>query len=104
MVGADELDSMKHTAILINTARGGIVNETALADALQNHMIAGAGVDVLSTEPPSPDNPLLQPIPNLILTPHIAWASIEAQQRLLNQTVRNILAFLEDKPVNIVSS
>ncbi len=102
-VSTEELKAMKKSAFLINTARGGVVNEAALAQALQTGEIAGAGVDVLSTEPPTPDNPLLQDVPNLLLTPHIAWAGIEAQQRLLDQTVRNVLAFLDGKPVNVVS-
>ena len=103
MVDTHELRTMKKNAFLINTARGGIINEAALAEALRNGNIAGAGVDVLSTEPPSPNNPLLQDVPNLLLTPHIAWAGIEAQQRLLDQTVRNVLAFLDGTPVNVVS-
>jgi glycerate dehydrogenase len=85
---------MKSTAYLINTARGGIVNEQALANALINGQIAGAGVDVLQVEPPTAGNPLLElNIPNLIVTPHMAWASRESRQRLLDQIVENIHSY-----------
>ncbi len=87
MIGEAELRLMKPGAILINAARGGLVNEAALAKALQNNWIAGAGVDVLEQEPPDGSSPLLAEIPNLILTPHIAWASRTARQRLLDQLV-----------------
>ncbi len=87
MIGETQLRLMKPSAILINAARGGLVNETALAKALTNDWIAGAGVDVLEREPPDGSSPLLTDIPNLILTPHIAWASRTARQRLLNQLV-----------------
>lgn len=105
LISKKELDLMKPTAFLINTARGGIVNEKDLADALKNKKIAGAGVDVLSKEPPEEKNPLLQKnVPNLILTPHIAWASVEARKRSLDILIKNIKAFLEGKSQNIVSS
>jgi glycerate dehydrogenase len=87
MIGEAQLQLMKPGAILINAARGGLVNEAALATALKNGWIAGAGVDVLEWEPPDGSSPLLGDIPNLILTPHIAWASRTARQRLLNQLV-----------------
>ncbi|MDH3948742.1 MAG: D-2-hydroxyacid dehydrogenase [Gammaproteobacteria bacterium] len=87
MIGEAQLRLMKLDAILINAARGGLVNEAALATALKNGWIAGAGVDVLEREPPDGSSPLLGDIPNLILTPHIAWASRTARQRLLNQLV-----------------
>lgn len=104
LIGADELASMKPGALLINTARGGIVDEAALADALRSGHLGGAGIDVLSREPPSPDNPLLAPeTPNLILTPHVAWASIESRQRLLDGIAGNILAFRRGKPRNCVN-
>lgn len=94
LIGARELDLMKSHALLINTARGGIVDESALADALVNGDLGGAGVDVLSTEPPTDDNPLLNPnVPNLIVTPHIAWASLQARQRLVDSVAANIQAF-----------
>jgi glycerate dehydrogenase len=91
LIGPAELGKMKPDALLINTARGGIVDEAALADALRGGLIGGAGVDVLSQEPPVDGNPLLAPeIPNLLLTPHTAWASVEARQRLLDEVALNI--------------
>lgn len=103
LIGARELALMKPDAILINTARGGIVDEEALADALSRGVIAGAGVDVLSVEPPAAGNPLLaRPVPRLLLTPHIAWASREARQRMLDEVGRNIRAFLAGRPRNLV--
>jgi glycerate dehydrogenase len=104
MIGAAELKTMKRSAILINTARGGLVDEAALADALRSGEIAGAGFDVLTKEPPDADNPLLAAdIPNLILTPHVAWASSEAMQTLADQLVDNIEAFVGGEPRNVVS-
>jgi glycerate dehydrogenase len=103
MIGARELASMKNSALLINTARGGLVDEAALADALSRGIIAGAGFDVLSKEPPSPDNPLLQlRLPNFILTPHVAWASAGAMQTLADMLVDNIEAWAGGKPQNMV--
>lgn len=103
LIGAAELARMKPTAILVNTARGGLVDEAALADALTRGVIAGAGFDVLSQEPPPPDNPLLQlRLPNFILTPHNAWASNEAMQGLADQLIGNIEAFVGGAPVNVV--
>lgn len=94
LIDENALQSMKPTAILINAARGGIVDEYALARALKSHSIAGAGVDVLSEEPPARGNPLLSPgIPNLIITPHCAWGSREARQTILTQTLQNIQSF-----------
>ncbi|MEF3365823.1 D-2-hydroxyacid dehydrogenase [Methylocystis sp. 9N] len=105
MIGAKELASMKKTACIINTARGGIVDEAALADALRNGTIGGAGFDVLTVEPPKNGNILLDPtIPNLIVTPHIAWASKEAMQVLADQLVDNIDAFVAGAPRNIVTA
>jgi glycerate dehydrogenase len=102
-IGKKELDSMKKTAFLINAARGGIVDEEALAAALKAGRIAGAGFDVLTREPPPTDHPLLDPsIPNLLLTPHIAWASSEARQTLLEVTKSNIQAFLNGSVANQV--
>jgi glycerate dehydrogenase len=98
MIGHVELSLMKPTAILINCARGGVVDEAALAAALREGAIAGAGVDVLSEEPPRGGNPLLDlDLPNLIVTPHVAWASREAQQALADQLVDNIEAFVNGK-------
>jgi glycerate dehydrogenase len=103
MIGAKELAKMKPTAILINTARGGLVDEAALADALRKGTIAGAGFDVLTKEPPKDGNILLDPtIPNLIVTPHVAWASQEAMQILADQLIDNIEAFVAGKPQNVV--
>jgi glycerate dehydrogenase len=103
MIGARELASMKKTAILVNTARGGLVDEAALADALTRGVIAGAGFDVLSKEPPVPDNPLLKlRLPNFILTPHVAWASSGAMQTLADMLVDNIEAWEAGKPRSLV--
>lgn len=103
MIGAAELQAMKPTAVLVNTARGGLVDEQALADALRAGTIAGAGVDVLSQEPPRDGNPLLAPdIPNLIVTPHMAWASATAMQAMADQVVDNIDAFARGEPRNRV--
>jgi glycerate dehydrogenase len=94
---------MKPTAFLINCARGGIVEESALVEALQTKKIAGAAVDVLSIEPPKDSNPLLEAkLQNLIITPHIAWASREARQRIIDQTVENIRAFKAGRPIRTV--
>lgn len=96
MLGREEFGVMKSSAVLINCARGGVVDERALAEALREGRIAGAGVDVLSTEPPRDDNPLLDAgVPNLILTPHVAWAGREAQRALADQLVENIEAFVK---------
>jgi len=103
MIGAAELARMKKSAILINTARGGLVDEAALAEALTKGTIAGAGFDVLSKEPPLPDNPLLQlDLPNFILTPHVAWASAGAMQTLADMLVENIDAWAAGNPKNLV--
>ena len=103
MVGAKELAMMKRDAILINTGRGGLVDEHALADALKNGTIGGAGFDVLTTEPPKSGNILLDlRLPNLIVTPHVAWASQEAMQILADQLIDNIEAFAAGEPKNVV--
>jgi glycerate dehydrogenase len=103
MIGARELAAMKRGAILINTARGGLVDEAALAQALRDGTIAGAGFDVLSKEPPVPDNPLLQlRLPNFVLTPHVAWASGGAMQTLADMLVDNLEAWVAGKPINVV--
>ncbi|HRI19562.1 MAG TPA: D-2-hydroxyacid dehydrogenase [Panacibacter sp.] len=95
------LQKMKASAMLINTARGQLIHEQDLADALNNDLIAGAALDVLSTEPPLNDNPLLN-AKNCIITPHNAWISKEARQRILNISAQNIEAFIMNKPVNRV--
>jgi glycerate dehydrogenase len=103
MIGAPELALMKPTALLINTARGGLVDEAALAQALRQGVIGGAGFDVLSKEPPAPDNPLLGlRQPNFILTPHVAWASAGAMQTLADMLVDNVEAFVAGTPLNVV--
>jgi glycerate dehydrogenase len=103
MIGAVELRKMKRNALLINTARGGLVDERALAKALHSRLIAGAGFDVLSQEPPRDGNPLLDlNLPNFILTPHVAWASTSAMQTLADQLVDNIEAFVRGAPQNLV--
>lgn len=101
MVNAAFLAKMKPTAYLINTARGGLMDEAALADALNNGRIAGAGLDVLSVEPPPADNPLLS-AKNCIITPHIAWATKTARVRLLQIAAENVRAWLNGKPQNVV--
>lgn len=104
LIGLRELKLMKSTALLINTARGGIVDETALAEALRSHVIGGAGFDVLTVEPPRGPNPLLAPdIPNLIVTPHTAWASRESRQRLIDELALNIRSFRTGQPRNLVT-
>jgi glycerate dehydrogenase len=104
MIGAAELRRMKRTAILINTARGGLVDERALAQALKEGVIAGAGFDVLSKEPPKEGNPLLElRMPNFILTPHVAWASDGAMQFLADQLIDNIEAYVGGRPQNLVT-
>ena len=103
MIGAKELKMMKPSTILINTARGGLVDEDALAAALKNGTIGGAGFDVLTKEPPKEGNVLLDPtLPNFILTPHVAWASREAMQILADQLIDNIEAFVGGTPQNVV--
>lgn len=104
LIGIEQLRRMKRTALLINTARGGLVDERALAQALTEGLIAGAGFDVLSKEPPREGNPLLElRLPNFILTPHIAWASEGAMQFLADQLIDNIEAFARGVPQNLVT-
>lgn len=103
MIDREVLQAMKPTALLINCARGGIVNETDLAEALRAGEIAGAGVDVFTEEPPSTDNPLLaDDIPNLILTPHNAWGSVNGRQEAIDQVTAVIRSFERGVPVNRV--
>lgn len=104
LINAQSLAAMKPTALLINTARGALVDEAALAEALRHGTIAGAAVDVLSSEPPDPANPLLDPtVPNLIVTPHVAWASQAAMQALADQVIDNIEAFMAGAPRNALT-
>ena len=102
IVNADQLAKMKPTAWLINTSRGPLIDEAALAEALNGGRIAGAGLDVLSSEPPPSDHPLLL-AKNCYITPHIAWATKSARQRLLDIAVGNIRAFLDGRPINVVT-
>ena len=102
LVNAKWLAMMKENAIVINTSRGPIVDEQALAAALNAEKIAGAGIDVLSTEPPHPDNPLLS-AKNCIITPHVGWATFAARERLIGVIADNIAAFLKGTPQNVVS-
>lgn len=96
------LSLMKKTAFLINTSRGPLIDEKALAEALNNGVIAGAGIDVLETEPPKAGSPLFQ-AKNCYITPHISWATHAARQRLMNTAVENVQAFLNGKPQNVVN-
>jgi len=102
MIDARAISHMKDSVLLVNTSRGLILNETDVADALRSGKIAGAALDVLSTEPPKPDNPLLT-APNCIITPHIAWAPRETRQRLLDTAYANLQAFLSGSPQNVIS-
>ena len=103
LIGAREFGLMKRTAVLINTARGGVVDEAALVSALKTRRIAGAGFDVLAAEPPQAGNPLLDlDLPNFLLTPHVAWSGREAMQALADQLVDNIDAFVAGAPRNRV--
>lgn len=102
MVNKERLETMKPTAILINTGRGPLIDEQALADALNNGVIAAAGLDVLSAEPPKPDNPLLT-AKNCFITPHIGWATREARVRLMEIALNNLKSFQEGKVINNVA-
>ena len=103
LIGAWELALMRRDAILLNTARGGLVDEAVLADALRKGALGGAGIDVLSLEPPTAGNPLLAPdIPNLIVTPHSAWGSRESRQRMLGQLAENVREYRLGQPVRVV--
>ena len=102
MVNRERLAWMKSTAVLGNTSRGGVIDEEALAEALRERRIAGAAADVLSTEPPPADNPLVN-TPDMVLTPHFAWATVEARRRLFKVISGNIAAFLAGNPVNRVN-
>ena len=102
MVNRERLARMKPTAFLVNTSRGPLVDEAALSEALHTGRIAGYAADVLTTEPPAADNPLLS-APNCLITPHLAWASHESRRRLLDITVENVRAFLAHAPQNVVA-
>lgn len=100
-VNKELLATMKPTSLLVNTSRGGLINENDLAEALNKGMIAGAALDVLSTEPPTADNPLLQ-AKNCLINPHVAWAAFESRSRLMNVVVSNVKSFIEGKVENVV--
>ena len=102
MINATTLAKMKRGAILINTGRGPLVNENDVAEALKSGQLGAYGTDVMCQEPPSADNPLFS-APNFYSTPHIAWATFEARQRLMKTVVDNVKAFIEGKPVNVVN-
>ena len=104
LFGLQAFKTMKKNALLINTARGGLINDEALLHALENKLIAGAALDVLDREPPAADHPLLTSgLPNLIVTPHIAWAAKEARQRSLDEIAKNIACYLKGEPRNVVT-
>lgn len=102
LINARTLARMKHGALLVNTGRGPLVNEADVAAALASGQLGGYGADVMCSEPPAADNPLFAQ-PNAFITPHIAWASVEARQRLLNATFDNIRAFQDGHPQNVVN-
>ena len=102
LINAERLAWMKPSAFLLNASRGQLVDEEALAEALNNGKIAGAGLDVLSKEPPSADNPLLK-ARNCIITPHLAWATRAARARLMKIAAQNVRAFLNGRPENVVN-
>lgn len=102
LIDRQALRQMKPHAQLINTARGGLINEDDLAAALKQGVIGGAALDVLSSEPPAADNPLLADLPTLLLTPHIAWASRSGVENLVSGVMTNIAAFVQGQPVNLV--
>lgn len=101
LVDQQALDWMKPTAILLNASRGGLVDETALAKALQEHKIFAAGLDTLEQEPPSANSPLFN-LKNCIITPHCAWSPLKTRQRLLTQVINNLKAYLSGQPINVV--
>ena len=104
MIGEDELRALKPGAVLINCGRGGLVDETALLAALKYGTLGGAGIDVLSQEPPAEGNPLLSAnLPHLIVTPHIAWGSSEARRKMCEIIVANIEAFAAGRPQNVIA-
>ncbi len=103
IINMDSLAQMKRNALLINTGRGGLVNEVDLKTALETGLIAGAGLDVLSEEPPRNGNPLIG-VKNCLVTPHNAWATREARQRMLEESAENVRAFLAGTPRNVVGS
>ena len=102
LINKENLAKMKRSAFLLNTSRGPVIKDADLAEALNNDVIAGAGIDVLSVEPPPADNPLFK-AKNCLITPHIAWATKESRTRLMDIVVSNVLAFINGSPVNVVN-
>ncbi len=102
MVNRERLATMKPSALFINTARGGLVNEQDLAEALNEGRIAGAALDVLTVEPPISENPLLT-AKNCLITPHMAWATLESRRRLMAIAAANIAAFQRGEPIHVVN-
>uniref|UniRef100_UPI002626142E NAD(P)-dependent oxidoreductase n=1 Tax=uncultured Desulfovibrio sp. TaxID=167968 RepID=UPI002626142E len=102
LINAERLARMVPGALLLNTARGALVDEAAVAAALRSGRLGGLGTDVLSTEPPRPDNPLLR-APNVLITPHMAWATVRARQKIIDLAAENIRRWLEGRPVNVVN-
>lgn len=102
LIDGENLRRMKPASFIINTSRGPIIKESDLITALQNHVIAGAALDVQDPEPPEPDNPLFQ-MDNVILTPHIGWKCLETRQRLINLLTHNIEAFIQGQPIHVVN-
>lgn len=102
LINAQAISKMKPTALLINTSRGAVIDEVALADALNNKKLACACVDVLETEPPTRNNPLLT-AKNCIITPHTAWSPIQTRQRCMDIAIKNLSAFLNGRPINVVN-
>jgi len=105
IIDAKFLEKMKNTALVINTGRGGLIDEAALANALRTNQIAGAGIDVTEIEPAPLDSPMMQvaSLANVILTPHVAWASVGGMQTLVDQLIQNIELFIEGKPQNLLT-
>ena len=103
LINRDTISKMKDGVLLVNNARGGLVNERDLADALTSGKVGGAAVDVVSTEPIRSDNPLLS-APNCIITPHLSWGAKEARERIMHTTAENIRAYKDGKPQNVVNS
>ena len=105
LINAETLSLVKSTALLINTARGGLIDEPALIQALREHRLAAAALDVISEEPPRPGHPIIEAtkeLDNLVVTPHTAWSTRDARERLLGEVADNITAFFEGRPRNIV--
>ena len=101
MIRAERIAGMKPGALLLNTARGGLLNEADVARALENGQLGGLGVDVAATEPIPPDSPLLR-APNCIITPHVAWVPKKTRQRLLDFAVENLRCYLAGRPINVI--